>query len=320
MLIPAQFLVLTILAAAPPQPPPDPADADKPFIRRRDLVYAEVHGTGLLMDVFLPKDAPNGLGLVDVISGAWHSDRGKLRDHERADLFGVFCARGYTVFAIRPGSITGYTGFDMVDHVKMGIRWVKAHAGEYGIDPDRLGLVGASAGGHLACLAAVTPSNGRPGASNPQERFDTRVAAVGVFFPPTDLLDYGGAEFNLDMIGRMLYRGGIGTHSLEDAREKARLLSPARLVKAPVPPFIIFHGDRDPMVPLQQSQVLLKALQAAGGQAQLVVKPGGGHPWFTIREEIVQMADWFDGQLKKPATRPANPQPRAAAAENRDVK
>ena len=111
-----------------------------PYDQKMDVVYGEVHGTGLLMDVFTPKGKANGLGIIDVVSGAYYSDRRKLRDHILAQLYSIFCSRGYTVFAIRPGSRTRYTATEMEAHVKTGIRYVKQHAAEYKIDPDRLGL------------------------------------------------------------------------------------------------------------------------------------------------------------------------------------
>src|SRR5512144_40852 len=80
--------------------------ASLPYEQKVDVVYGEVHGTGLLMDVFTPKGKPNGLGIVDVVSGAYYSDRRKIRDHILAQLYSIFCSRGYTVFAIRPGSRT----------------------------------------------------------------------------------------------------------------------------------------------------------------------------------------------------------------------
>src|SRR5215472_7608161 len=80
-----------------------------PYDQKIDVVYGEVHGTGLLMDVFTPKQNANGLGIIDVVSGAYHSDRGKIRDHIIAQVYRIFCSHGYTVFAIRPGSRTRYT-------------------------------------------------------------------------------------------------------------------------------------------------------------------------------------------------------------------
>src|SRR6185436_14050163 len=129
---------------------------ETPYTQRENVVYGEVHGVGLLMDVFTPSGQSNGLAVVDVISGAWYSDRGKIRDHLRAQTFDILCRKGYTVFAIRPGSITKFSAPEMLSNLNTGIRWVKDHSKEYGIDADRLGLMGASAGGHLACLAAVT--------------------------------------------------------------------------------------------------------------------------------------------------------------------
>src|SRR5438093_631858 len=105
-----------------------------PYEQKMDIVYGEVHGTGLLMDVFTPKGKANGLGIIDVVSGAYYSDRGKIRDHTRAQVYHIFCSRGYVVFAIRPGSRSRYTGSEMAAHVKMGIRYVKEHAADYGID------------------------------------------------------------------------------------------------------------------------------------------------------------------------------------------
>src|SRR5688572_6302328 len=129
---------------------------EAPYLHRENIVYGEVHGVGLLMDIFTPKGESNDLGIIDVISGAWHSDRGKIGEHVRAQTFDILCEKGYTVFAIRPGSLTKFSVPEMVENLNLGIRWVKQHSDEYEIDPKRLGLMGASAGGHLACLAAIT--------------------------------------------------------------------------------------------------------------------------------------------------------------------
>jgi len=277
---------------------------DRTYNQATNLVYAEVHGTGLLLDVFTPTTKTNGLGIVDVVSGAYHSDRRKIRDHTLAQLYRIFCAHGYMVFAIRPGSVPRYTGAEMEAHVKLGIRYVKQHAGAYGIDPNRLGLTGASAGGHLAVLAAITPEAAKPEARDPLMGFDTKVAAAGVFFPPTDLLDWNGQPVDLEVFGDLLFLGGVQGHSEAEIHERELALSPARQVKGPVVPFLLIHGDADPLVPLQQSQKMIAALKAAGGSAELIVKPGGGHPWLTLPEEVEVLAKWFDKQLL-PATEPA---------------
>jgi acetyl esterase/lipase len=295
--------LLLTLVAAPAIRAQD--SSSLPYDQKMDVVYGEVHGTGLLMDVFTSKGKANGLGIIDVVSGAYYSDRRKIRDHILAQVYSIFCSRGYTVFAVRPGSRTRYTAPEMEAHVKMGIRYVKQHAAEYKIDPDRLGLTGASAGGHLATLAAVTPEEDNPDADSPLLRQNTHVKAAAIFFPPTDFLDWDGKPADFKTLGDLLFLGGAKGHSEEEIKERAGQISPARLVKGPAIPFLLIHGDADPLVPLQQSQKMVAALKAAGGSAELIVKKGGGHPWMTLPEEVKIMADWFDQHL--PETKPSHP-------------
>jgi len=275
------------------------------YQQKIDVVYGEVHGTGLLMDVFVPKGKTNGLGIVDVASGAWYSDRGKIRDHARAGMYDIFCSHGYTVFAVRPGSVSRYTASEMAQNVKTGIRWVKEHSAEFGIAPDRLGLTGASAGGHLAALVALTPEQSQTNARNPLLRHNTHVKAVGVFFPPTDFLDWNGRQAPMIILGQLLFVGGAAGRTEDEIKREAAAVSPALQVKGTPPPFLVFHGDADPLVPLQQSQKLVSALKSAGGEAELIVKKDGGHPWPTIAEEVEVMAKWFDKHLLE--TEPAPP-------------
>jgi acetyl esterase/lipase len=229
-----------------------------------------------------------------------------------AQVYTIFCTHGYTVFAIRPGSRTRYTGAEMEEHVRLGIRYVKEHAADYKIDPTRLGLTGASAGGHLATLAAVTPADGKPDAKQPLLRHDTRVKAAAIFFPPTDFLDWDGKPADMNTLGDLLFLGGAKGHSEEEIRERAREISPARLVQGPTIPLLFIHGDADPLVPLQQSRKMVEAVKAAGGSAELIVKAGGGHPWLTIPQEVEVMAKWFDQHLAETNTSPASIQSSAA--------
>jgi acetyl esterase/lipase len=287
----AAVVTLTLLEASR-------ADDSQPYEQKKDVVYAEAHGTGLLMDVFTPTGKPNGLGVVDIASGSWYSDRNKIRDHTLAQVYTIFCSRGYVVFAVRPGSKTRYTAAEMDRNVKSAIRYVKGHAGEYKIDPARVGLMGGSAGGHLATLAALTPEPGKAAAAILTDRPDTSVRAVGAFFPPTDFLDWdGNKSIRLEVLGPLLFVGGAGGHSENEIKEAAKAISPMYRVEKPTIPFLLIHGDADTVVPLSQSKKLVEAITKAGGSAELIVKPGGGHPWLTLHQEVKVMADWFDKQL-----------------------
>ncbi|MGE3316869.1 MAG: prolyl oligopeptidase family serine peptidase [Planctomycetaceae bacterium] len=223
----------------------------------------------------------------------------------------MFTRRGYTVFAVRPGSQTRFSVHDMLENLNTGILWVKRHAGEYKIDPNQLGLTGASAGGHLACLASVTAQESTDG------KPDTRVKATAVFFPPTDFLVYGGRPFDPQSFlfkTLALSRDPKKLKAVDDDEMKKLLteISPARRVHSKVPPFLFIHGNADLMVPLQQSETMVEALKKENIPVELIVKQGGGHPWPTIHEEVKVIADWFDKQLASNASATTEPAPTAA--------
>jgi acetyl esterase/lipase len=262
------------------------------YQQAEDIVYGQAYGVALVLDRFVPTGASNGHAIVDVASGAWHSDRGKIRDHKRAQVYHLMCERGFIVYAIRPGSIEKFSGPEMLDHLNQGIRYVKEQASELQFDAEALGLMGASAGGHLACLAAVTADD------------STRVKALAAFFPPTDFLDYGGKKLDTTDTGRiskivraLAFTDRTGKPTPEQITQAVTAISPARLVTEAAPPCLLIHGDADPLVPLQQSEVMLAALKAKNIPAELIVKPGSGHPWLTLPLEVAVMADWFVKQL-----------------------
>jgi dipeptidyl aminopeptidase/acylaminoacyl peptidase len=132
----------------------------------------------------------------------------------------------------------------------------------------------------------------------------TRVRAAGVFFPMTDLLNWGGNGLDArsdkrvgQRIRRLVSLDPSGNEAEDALQAKLAEISPARQVTQKAPPFLLIHGDADPVVPLQQSEVMVDALKKAGASAELIVKKGGGHPWLTIHEEVRILADWFDKHL-----------------------
>jgi len=290
-------LALASIAYAEEDAAPNAAPA--PYVQTQDIPYGQVDGIVLPMDTFVPTGKPNGLGIIHVASGAWFSDRGKIMQYEsKPKGFTTYCSRGYTVFSIRPGSRTRYTLTEMLAHVDMGIRYVKANAKKYGIDPNRLGITGTSAGAHLSCLAAVSPEKANSESKDANvKQFDTTVKAVGVFFPPTNFLMWGEKPADYVRLQNLFFRDDIKHHTQEEIEAEARKVSPALVAKAPLPPFLIIHGDSDQTVPLQQSKVMVDAVKAAGGDAELIVKPGADHGWATMSEEVKIMADWFDKHL-----------------------
>ena len=128
------------------------------YNQQEDVVYHQAHGVALVADIFTPKKNLNGHAVVVIASGGWSSDRGKIRDLNRAGLFEELCGRGFHVFAIRPGSVSRFSAQDMKSHIEEGIRWVKRHSGDYPINSNTLALFGASAGGHGGAAPATRAS------------------------------------------------------------------------------------------------------------------------------------------------------------------
>lgn len=280
------------------------ADQTKSYTHTPDVVFAEVHGIGLLMDIFTPTGDRNGLAIVDVASGSYFSDRGKVRQHEKFGVYQEFCGKGYTCFTVRPGSMTKFSIPEMADHVKLAIRWVRMHAQEYGLDVSRIGIVGASAGGHLASLVAMTGDDGSPTAKEPIHRHGCRVQALIAFFPPTDFLAWGDMKVDPEktpgvplMFKNILFAGPAVPRSPERLKAQMMKISPAHNIPENCPPVFLVHGDADPVVPLQQSKLFHERLVAQGVDVTFIIKAGGEHPWPTLNDEIKLAVDWMDTKI-----------------------
>jgi acetyl esterase/lipase len=302
-------LILGLLSAWAVAVPAPVAAADEPFIRTEDVIYRRKHGTALTLDVFAPRENANGAAIVMMISGAWRSSH----DNIRPVFVTEYVKRGYTVFAVVHGSTPRFSLPEIVDDVQRAVRFVRSRAEQYRIDPDRIGASGGSAGGHLSLMVGMAGTTGDPEAKDPIDRLSSRVQAVACFFPPTDLLNYGAAGNSL--LGNIAPYGVRAPFDFQEYDEKTRAfvlvvdeakrqeigrqISPVYHVSVDDPPTFIMHGDADPLVPLQQSRLIIEKLKEVQVPCELVVKPGGTHPWPDIAADIPQLADWFDKYLAK---------------------
>jgi acetyl esterase/lipase len=282
---------------------------DVAYTRTRDVIYGRKFGTALTMDVFTPKKNANGVGLIAVVSGGWFSGT----DAILPAFYQPFLNRGYTVFAVVHGSQPKYTLPEIIQDINRSVRFIRYHAKDYGIDPDRIGIFGGSAGGHLSLMQGTAGDAGDPKAKDPVERMSSRVQAVACFFPPTDFLNWGAK--GKEMINRDFqpaFNAAIDYHELDKKtglyvpitdekklREIATQVSPITHVTADSPPTLIMHGDKDNLVPLQQSEEILAKFREVGVEAKLIVKKGEGHGWLTILGDLELFADWFDKHLAK---------------------
>lgn len=279
------------------------------FSRKQDVVYGRKFGVALTMDVFQPKQNPNGAAVIFAVSGGWVSR------HEiiNPGLFAEFLKRGYTVFAVCHGCQPKFTIPEILEDMHRAVRYIKHHASEYQIDPQRLAMTGASAGGHLSLMIGTAGQPGNPKANDPVDRHSSRIHCVGCFFPPTDFLNFGktGVQMNSRTMS-VQFRAAADFHEMDkekrvyqritdEKRELAILqqISPVTHITPDDPPTLLIHGDKDELVPLQQSEWFLEKYKQAGIPCELIVKKGAAHGWLTIQFDIITVADWFDKHLAK---------------------
>lgn len=283
------------------------------YDRKEDVVYGRKFGMALTMDVFTPKENARGVGAILVVSGGWFSAHEAIGEM----LIKPLIDRGYTVFAVVHGSQPKFTIPEILQDMHRAVRFIRHHAKEYGVDPDRLGIYGGSAGGHLSLMQGTAGTEGKSDAQDPVERESSRVQAVACFFPPTDFLNYGQpghvalgtgilenfrAPFDFRELNR---QRNVFVPIVDHGRiaQIGREISPYYHASPDDPPTLIIHGDADTLVPIQQAERMIEALEAAKVEAKLVVKPGAAHGWPELPKDIDQFADWFDTHLKPPGDR-----------------
>ena len=270
-----------------------------PAIERTDgVVYSHRQGQNLTLDVVRPTK-PNGLGVLLMVSGGWKSGTNSFRPWMVAPLLW----RGYTVFAVCHISQPEATIMDIAEDMHRAVRYVRHHAADYGIDPKRLGVTGGSAGGHLSLLLVTRGGPGPADASDAVDRESSAVQAAAIFYPVTDLLNLGDSTENLHDGGppKSFVKGfGPNATNLAVWQVIGHDLSPIFYVSSNLPPTLIYHGDADTLVPLDQSQRYQAEARKLGNTVELVVHPGGHHGWLSMLWDIRKFADWFDKYLRQP--------------------
>jgi len=290
-------------SAEPPSPNPANTNAATPPPRAgqrqaplppgthvvRDVAYVTGGHERQKLDLFLPATGTNLPLIVWVHGGAWRTGS----KESCPALF--FLKEGYAVASINY-RLSRHAVFPaQIQDAKAAIRWLRAHAHEHGIDPDRIGVWGSSAGGHLVALLGTTGT---------VKEFDTgeylevsnRVQAVCDWFGPTDFTRMNQFPGTMDHDAPDSPESQLLGGPVQENRDKAARANPVTYVTKDDPPFLIMHGDKDPLVPLNQSELLADALKQAGVEVTFHIVPGAGHG-FGGPQNLDLVRDFFTRHL-----------------------
>lgn len=267
------------------------------YQRTSAVVYGQRLGRDLTLDVVSPTK-PNGIGVALLVSGGWKSSPGSFQPWMAAPLL----RRGYTIFAVYHIPQPQATVMEINEDMHRAMRFIRHNAQQYGVDPNRLGVTGGSAGGHLSLMLATRGGPGPTDAPDAVDRESSAVQAVAIFYPVTDLLNLGDSTENLHDGGppkSFVKAFGPNSTNLAVWKVIGHDLSPIFHVRSNLPPTLIYHGDADTLVPLDQSQRYQAQARKQGCVVELVVHPGGKHGWLSMVWDIRQFGKWFDRYLRQ---------------------
>jgi acetyl esterase/lipase len=219
----------------------------------RDIVYGHKDGMALVMDIYQPDGDANGAGVAYLVSAGFNSTLELQKNYEFR--FMPLVEAGFTVFAVRHGSSPRYKVPDAYSDVSRAIQYIGANAEDFGVDPQRFGVFGSSAGGLLSLLVGLVDKTADG------EDVSFRPTAVVAYMPPSEVRAGPNARFP----------------ALDFDPALAAAVSPVNHVSANDPPVLLVHGDADELVDISNSEVMHAALNEAGVTTEFVVIKGAPH-------------------------------------------
>ncbi len=259
------------------------------------VTYGQRNGVDLSYQIVRPRET-NGAAILLMVSGSWKSGPDKFRPWLAAPLI----RRGFTVFAISHLSQPKATIGEITQDIEQAVRHIRLHAKEYGVDENRFGITGGSSGGHLSLMIATRGDAGDKTSDDPVQQKSSKVQAAAIFFPVTDLLNLGASSENPGDGGppKSYVKGfGPGATDMKKWKVIGGDLSPIFHITEDLPPVLIYHGDADTLVPLDQSTRFRDKAATIGKPVELVIRKGKNHGWPSMVFDIMRFGKWFEEHL-----------------------
>ncbi|MFB3829579.1 MAG: alpha/beta hydrolase fold domain-containing protein [Bryobacteraceae bacterium] len=252
---------------------------------QRDLVYARYGARQMHLDLFLPESGRGPFpAVVYVHGGGWRNGSKAAFQRQAAYM----ASRGFAGACIEY-RLSGEAKWPAAIHdAKAAVRWLRANAARYRIDPERIGAAGGSAGGHLVGLLGTTAGMAKLEGDGGNPGVSSRVKAVAAFNPAVDLVMFGKLSGSKPDNSVSAFLGASYKEKPELWAEATPLLHVSKDSAA----FLFLHGDADMTVPYRQSVDMQKRLQAVGVAAELFTAPGAQHGFFN-------RPPWFESTLKR---------------------
>lgn len=259
----------------------------------RDIIYGEADDVELQLNLALPKGKGPFPAVVCIHGGGWYQGQ----RHDMDFMTELLARRGYVAASVGYRLVPAARFPAQIEDCKAAVRWLRANATKHDVNPDHIGAIGPSAGGHLACLLGVTDKKDGLEGTGGNPDHSSRVQAVVSFFGRTNFIKKTWS----DQLEEKIFVPLIGA-SFDDKPELYKRISPVAYVSRTSPPFLFVHGAEDKLVPPEDSTDMAKKLQAAGVSAKAVIVEGAGHGWWDGENQtksIQQAVAFFDEHLKK---------------------
>jgi acetyl esterase/lipase len=284
------------------------------FDHQQDIVYGYKDGMALVLDAYIPDGNKNGASVICVMSGGMRS--GPYMSHYAFydPVIEGLIESGFVVFAVAHGSQPRYTIEEIRKDISRSVRFIRHNADNYEIDSQKIGIMGRSSGAQLALMASLGPLSPDPVSWDTIEHESSLLQAVVAYYPGTDLNNFGKENITIlehfQSIG-LLIDAAFDFHQWDTLTNRFERIEDPELIRqiyaenSPLthvseddPPVLLYHGDADNAVPIQQSELLVTQLKKVGVKHKLIIAKDKGHGWEDpLEDELLNIISWYNIHL-----------------------